>query len=636
MGIFTTRNRLAVLIIISCLWSGLAHAAALRTLDNGSFQSYCKQYDFVGGSVSNVGQNCVVTDGSGSSAPADATFITQTVNGTLTNEQAMSALASGIVYNTTTTGVQSIATAGTDYVLPGGNVATATALAADPTDCAASNFATGIDASGNLTCAVPAGGGFDPTAVDSATWSDGSNASNAWTYDLSGTDPVMTFNSGAIAITGNLTATNLSGSNTGDQTNITGNAGTVTNGVYTTDFPLNQDTTGNAATATDAEADGTDCAVGSYARGVDVSWNGEGCTDASTEIDSIVATHTAIAAAHHAATVETNTLETTINGILDTEIFVGDGANSGNFVVLSADATLANDGAVTVVDDSHAHTTTTLSGIAVGDLANGTDGELITWSAAAVATTVGAGTVDQVLTSNGAGNAPTFQDISAGGGTEYFSSSGTFNVPAGVSTVYITMVGGGGGGGGGQDDWGASSQRGGGGGGSGGYVINHVFAVTPSGSETVTIGAAGTGGATGSGGNGGATSFGTLSVEGGDGGTSGGSGSGPGGDGGNQKPLGFDASASTTTYSATGGDIKRQGGNGASANFGAGASLAGGGGGASPWGDGVDGKSRGATPPAAPAANTGAGGGGNGGASGTPVGYFTGGPGAAGMVIVVY
>ena len=30
----------------------------------------------------------------------------------------------------------------------------------------------------------------------------------------------------------------------------TGNAGTVTNGVYTTDFPLNQDTTGNAATAT--------------------------------------------------------------------------------------------------------------------------------------------------------------------------------------------------------------------------------------------------------------------------------------------------------------------------------------------------------------------------------------------------
>jgi len=34
------------------------------------------------------------------------------------------------------------------------------------------------------------------------------------------------------------------------QTTITGNAGTVTNGVYTTDFPLNQDSTGSAATLT--------------------------------------------------------------------------------------------------------------------------------------------------------------------------------------------------------------------------------------------------------------------------------------------------------------------------------------------------------------------------------------------------
>lgn len=45
-------------------------------------------------------------------APVDATYITQTANGTLTNEQAMGALATGIVKNTTTTGVQSIAVAG--------------------------------------------------------------------------------------------------------------------------------------------------------------------------------------------------------------------------------------------------------------------------------------------------------------------------------------------------------------------------------------------------------------------------------------------------------------------------------------------------------------------------------------------
>lgn len=68
-----------------------------------------------------------------------------------------------------------------------------------------------------------------------------------------------------------------------------------------------------------------------------------------------------------------------------------------------------------VGDDSHAHTTTTLSGIAVGDLANGTDGELITWDAAAAPAVVAAGTSGQVLTSNGAGTAPTFQAAAGGG-----------------------------------------------------------------------------------------------------------------------------------------------------------------------------------------------------------------------------
>ena len=54
-------------------------------------------------------------------APTDATYITQTANGTLSAEQAMGALATGIVKNTTTTGVQSIAAAGTDYLAPNGD-----------------------------------------------------------------------------------------------------------------------------------------------------------------------------------------------------------------------------------------------------------------------------------------------------------------------------------------------------------------------------------------------------------------------------------------------------------------------------------------------------------------------------------
>jgi hypothetical protein len=45
-------------------------------------------------------------------APVDATYITQTANATLTNEQALGALGTGILKNTTTTGVLSIASAG--------------------------------------------------------------------------------------------------------------------------------------------------------------------------------------------------------------------------------------------------------------------------------------------------------------------------------------------------------------------------------------------------------------------------------------------------------------------------------------------------------------------------------------------
>lgn len=48
------------------------------------------------------------------------------------------------------------------------------------------------------------------------------------------------------------------------------------------------------------------------------------------------------------ALTETNSLETTITAIADTEIFVGNGADSGTFVVISGDATLSNAGALTL------------------------------------------------------------------------------------------------------------------------------------------------------------------------------------------------------------------------------------------------------------------------------------------------
>lgn len=53
-------------------------------------------------------------------APADATYIVQTPDGDLPNAQNLDILATGLVKNTTSTGVLSIAAAGTDYTSPTG------------------------------------------------------------------------------------------------------------------------------------------------------------------------------------------------------------------------------------------------------------------------------------------------------------------------------------------------------------------------------------------------------------------------------------------------------------------------------------------------------------------------------------
>jgi hypothetical protein len=75
-----------------------------------------------------------------------------------------------------------------------------------------------------------------------------------------------------------------------------------------------------------------------------------------------------------------------------------------------------------------------LSNVDVADLANGTDGQLITWDAAAAPATVATGTSGQVLTSNGAGAAPTFQ-AAAGGSYDYTTISITEEFQAGDSNT---------------------------------------------------------------------------------------------------------------------------------------------------------------------------------------------------------
>ncbi len=71
-----------------------------------------------------------------------------------------------------------------------------------------------------------------------------------------------------------------------------------------------------------------------------------------------------------------------------------------------------------------------------------------------------------------------------------FTSSGTFTAPAGVTTVYLTVVAGGGGGGGSD----SPTNFPGGGGAAGECVVNYPYTVTSGNNYPVTVGTGGTGG----------------------------------------------------------------------------------------------------------------------------------------------
>lgn len=210
----------------------------------------------------------------------------------------------------------------------------------------------------------------------------------------------------------------------------------------------------------------------------------------------------------------------------------------------------------------------------------------------------------------------------ASGGVQRFTADGTFVVPPGVTTVYVSGAGGGGGGGGGAGRTSSpNSSGGGGGGGAGRSAYKQPVSVTPGASISIKIGAGGARGAAGStggsGGNGtagGDTLFGTLlSLPGGAGGGLGRAGDGAGGAGGS--PGG--AWGGDGIAGGRGGD----GGSGGSCPFG----TAGGGGRAR--------ASAGAAEPTT-AAGFGVGGGGGGAAYSSATSGTQGGNGMPGILIV--
>jgi len=173
---------------------------------------------------------------------------------------------------------------------------------------------------------------------------------------------------------------------------------------------------------------------------------------------------------------------------------------------------------------------------------------------------------------------------------ESFTSSGTFSVPSGVTSVNVLVVAGGASGGGGRSS--VDGQNGGsGGGGAGGLIFFPSYPVTPGGTITVTVGCGGAPQASDQtrGNDGQDSVFGTLTAKGGGGGgayqpaptgSSGGSGGG-GAPNGNPATFGTGGSATQPTQPGQSGayGFGNAGGNSAP-YFSPGAPSGGGGGGA--------------------------------------------------------
>jgi hypothetical protein len=153
--------------------------------------------------------------------------------------------------------------------------------------------------------------------------------------------------------------------------------------------------------------------------------------------------------------------------------------------------------------------------------------------------TVNPGTSGQVLTSNGAGSAPTFQTVSPGGTgitITTYNTPGSFTWTKAVSTKLVTVIGWGAGSGGGSG--GTGTHGGGGAGGGAGGCFYYTLPASFIGSTTTVIVGTGGSGATGvsaantigtTGGSGGYSSFGNIATQSSTAGRGGGGGGAPNG-----------------------------------------------------------------------------------------------------------
>src|SRR3990167_5165612 len=137
--------------------------------------------------------------------PAGASVVADSSTDTLTITETSFLTITGTAATDTIDITQVTTDLGTDGLI----VANAVPLTTDTTG----NYVAGVADGTGIDGTAAAEGAtytptFDATELEALTWGAGGNASNIWTFNLSGTDPVMTFSSGTVGVTdGVLTVT---------------------------------------------------------------------------------------------------------------------------------------------------------------------------------------------------------------------------------------------------------------------------------------------------------------------------------------------------------------------------------------------------------------------------------------------
>nr|MBA3758419.1 tail fiber domain-containing protein [Candidatus Saccharibacteria bacterium] len=161
-----------------------------------------------------------------------------------------------------------------------GNASTATALAANPTDCSANQFATTIAANGNLTCAAIAANNLPSVAADlgaaNVTINFG-NTNGAFNTNII-TDGTITATTFIGAVTGNASTASALAADPSDCSanqfaiTIAANGNLTCASLLDADIP-NTITINLAAAATALQSDPTDCAANQFATTIAANGN---------------------------------------------------------------------------------------------------------------------------------------------------------------------------------------------------------------------------------------------------------------------------------------------------------------------------------------------------------------------------